>query len=160
MGRLATFLAAIMSPLVPISVHAEDTYFMASGEEHGKPLIFRSMTTVPVGVHEADLPNRVIIRWRYETDLNGMPAADSYSRQNALEDALMPLDVNAIGRQVIVVTGDDRKEWHWYVKDFDSWMAELNRKLAASSAYPIEISHTYEPEWSSFKSFLAEVKRS
>ncbi|MBB4587917.1 hypothetical protein GGE50_003821 [Rhizobium leguminosarum] len=157
MGHLTKFLAAIMASVVPISANAEDTYFTATGEEDGKPLIFRSMTAVPVGVREADLPNHVIIRWHYETDLNGMPNTDSNSRQIALEDALMPLDVNAIGRQMLVVTGNNRKEWHWYVKDFDNWMDQLHQRLATSRAYPIEISHTYEPQWASYRAFLAQV---
>ncbi len=157
MSRLTKFFAAIMAWVVPMTANAEGTYFTATGQEDGKALIFRSLKAVPAGVHEADLPNRVIILWPYEADLNGMPDADANSAQIAFEDALMPLDVNEIGRQVLVVTGNNRKEWHWYVKDFDSWMAQLNQRLATSPAYPIDISHTYEPQWSSYKDFLAEV---
>ena len=159
MARLTKFFAAVLASVVPISANAEGTYFTATGQEDGKPLIVRIMTAVPVGVREADLPNRVIIRWRYEADLNGMPNTDSNGGQIALEDALMPLDVNAIGRQMLVITGNNRKEWHWYVKDFDNWMDKLNRRLATSSAYPIEISHTYDPQWSSYRALLAQVNR-
>lgn len=160
MGRFVKFFTTFMALLVSVATHAEDSYFIASGEENGNPVIFRSMTAMPAGVHEIDLPNHVVVRWRYETHANGMPTSGSYNRQMALEDALMPLDVNEIGRQVIVITGDNRKEWHWYVKDFDRWMVELDRRLEGSSAFPIDISHTYEPEWSSFKTFLADLDRS
>lgn len=104
---------------------------------------FLSLKAVPAGVHEADLPHRVVILWRYETDLNGMPDADANSAQIALEDALLPLDMNEMGRQMLVVTGNNRKEWLWYVKDFDSWIAQLNKRLTTSPAYPIDISHSY-----------------
>lgn len=159
MAHLAKFFTTFMALLVPLAAHAEDSYFIASGEENGNPVIFRSMTAMPAEVHEIELPHRVVIRWRYETHSNGMPASGSYNGQMALEDALVPLDVNEIGRQVVVMTGDNRKEWHWYVKDFDSWMIELNRRLEGSSAFPIDISHTYEPDWSSFKTFLVDVNR-
>ncbi|UIY25257.1 DUF695 domain-containing protein [Rhizobium leguminosarum] len=149
--------AAIIAWVFPMTANAEDTYFTATGHEDGKPLIFRSLKAVPAGVHEADLPNRVIILWRYQSDLNGMPGADANSAQTALEDALMPMDVNESGRQILVVTGNNRKEWHWYVKDFDTWIAQLNQRLATSPVYPIEISHTYEPLWTSYKDFLVEV---
>ncbi|WP_311273334.1 MULTISPECIES: hypothetical protein [unclassified Rhizobium] len=94
--------------------NAEDIYFTATGQEDGNALIFRSLKDVPAGVHEPDLPHRVIILWRCETDLNGMPDADANSAQIALEDALLPLDINEIGRQMLVVTGNNRKEWLWY----------------------------------------------
>lgn len=160
MGCPARFFVTLMALLLPILAHAEDTYFMASGLEHGKPVIFRSMTAVPDGVRESDLPYRVIIRWRYDSDLNGMPGPGSYNAQIALEDALVPLDVNDIGRQLVVVTGDNRKEWHWQVKEFDRWRAELTQRLMVGNDYPIEVSYTYEPEWKSFKAFLANLKKS
>ncbi|KPF41094.1 DUF695 domain-containing protein [Rhizobium sp. AAP43] len=155
MRRLKKFFAVITARLLPMSATTEDAYFVATGEEDGAALVIRGLKAIPARVHETDLPNRVVIHWRYETVLNGMPDADANSAQIALEDALMPLDVNQIGRQVLVVTGNNRKEWHWYVKDFDSWIAELDQKLAMSPAYPIDISHTYEPQWSSYKAFLA-----
>ncbi|URK88130.1 DUF695 domain-containing protein [Rhizobium sp. RCAM05350] len=140
MSLFTKFFSVIMAWVVPMTANAEDTYFTATGQEDGNALIFRSLKAVPAGVHEADLPNRVIILWRYESDLNGMPDADANSAQIALEDALIPLDANEIGRQMLVVTGNNRKEWHWYVKDFDSWIAQLNQRLATSPAYPIDIS--------------------
>jgi hypothetical protein len=153
------FFAAIMAWVVPMNSNTKDIYFTATGQEEGNALIFRSLKAVPAGVHEADLPNRLIILWRYETDLNGMPDADANSAQIAVEDALMPLDVNEIGRQMLVVTGNNRKEWLWYVKDFDSWIAQLNQRLTRSPAYPIDISHSHEPQWSSYKDFIAGVSR-
>ena len=35
---------------------AEDLYFTATGEEDGKPLIFRSLHSVPKGSVESDYP--------------------------------------------------------------------------------------------------------
>lgn len=157
MNLLMAFFAAITAWVVPMNSNAKDIYFTATGQEDGNALIFRSLKAVPAGVHEADLPHRVVILWRYETDLNGMPDADANSAQIALEDALLPLDMNEIGRQMLVVTGNNRKEWLWYVKDFDSWIAQLNQRLTTSPVYPIDISHSYEPQWSSYKDFIAGV---
>ncbi|WP_416409274.1 DUF695 domain-containing protein [Agrobacterium rosae] len=157
MKLLMAFSAAVTAWVVPMNSNAKDIYFTATGQEDGNALIFRSLKAVPAGVHEAYLPHRVVILWRYETDLNGMPDADANSAQIALEDALLPLDMNEIGRQMLVVTGNNRKEWLWYVKDFDSWLAQLNKRLTTSPAYPIDISHSYEPQWSSYKDFIAGV---
>jgi hypothetical protein len=155
---LTKLFAVTLAATVSASPDPPDTYFIANGQEDGKPLIFRSVTAVPAGVREADFPNLVVIYWRYNPSPNGMPDPVANSGQIDLEDALMPLDTNAIGRQMLVVTGNGRKEWHWYVKNFDTWMKQLNQRLAAMPAFPIEISHDYEPNWSSYKAFIAQVK--
>lgn len=135
----------------------KEIYFTATGQEHGKPLIFRSLKAVPTGVDVADLANRVSIIWHYESASNGMPDATVNTAQIEFEDALTPMDVNEIGRLMLVVTGNNRKEWHWYAKDFDNWLAQLNLRLSSFPVFPIEIDHVYEPEWSLYKDFVSQV---
>lgn len=136
---------------------AQDRCFTATGQEDGKPLIFRGLGRVPAGVKEADLATRVAILWRYKSHANGMPDAETNDAQIAFEDALEPLDASDTSRLMLVVTGNGRKEWHWYVKDFDAWMVLLNQRLAQYAAYPIEITYSYEPAWSLYKDFMANL---
>ncbi len=81
---------------------------------------------MPTGVKEVDFANRVVVLWRYSSPTNGMPDAETNNAHIAFEDALEELDVNGAGRLVLVVTGNQRKEWYWYVKDFDGWMVQFN----------------------------------
>ncbi|MGQ3210646.1 MAG: DUF695 domain-containing protein [Shinella sp.] len=141
-----------------MAVKSEDVFFLASGEEDEKPLIFRSLSAVPTGVREADLPNHVAIVWPYDSQSNGMPNSDTNIAQIAFEDALETLDVNTVGRLVLIVTGNNRKEWHWYVKDFDDWMVQMNQMLEMQPLYPIEIMHFYEPDWALHKNFVEGVR--
>jgi len=138
-------------------VKSEDVFFLARGEEDEKPLIFRGLSAVPTGVHEADLPDRVAIVWSYDSQ-NGMPDSNTNIAQITFEDTLESLDVNAVGRLVLVVTGNNRKEWHWYVRDFDDWMVQMNQRLETQPFYPIEIMHFYEPDWALYKNFIVGVR--
>lgn len=135
---------------------AEDIYFTATGEEDGRPLIFRSLKAVPAGVTEADLPTRVSVTWRYVSD-SGMPDAEDNNAQIDFEDALEPLDENGTSRLMLVVTGNGRKEWHWYVRDLESWMDQFNRQLADQPCFPLDIANTYEPGWDLYKDFIENV---
>jgi len=141
-----------------MTVESEDVFFLANGEEDERPLIFRSLFAVPAGIHETDLPNRVAIVWPYDSQSDGMPDGDINIAQITFEDALESLDSNAVGRLMLVVTGNNRKEWHWYVKDFDDWMVQMNQKLETHPLYPIEIMHFHEPDWALYKNFIAGVR--
>lgn len=159
MARVVKFCVcgiAIWSLIV--TAIADDIYFTATGQEDGMPLIFRSLKDVPEGVNQADFPNLISIIWRYNADTNnGMPNADENNAQVAFEDALEHLDVNKISRLMLVVTGNGRKEWHWYVRDAEGWTGKLNRALVGQSPYPIEITHTLEPDWSLYRNFVTNV---
>jgi hypothetical protein len=159
MRRFITpFIFGFIHSLTATLANANDTYFMATGQENSKPLIFRSITAVPAGIREADLPIRMTISWQYQPSADGMPDSDVNQAQNEFEDALVPLDVNDIGRQVLVVAGNNQKIWYWYVKNADEWKAQVDEIIARGRSYPIKIVQTYEPDWSLYRNFLSEVK--
>lgn len=136
----------------------ETDYVTASGREDGKSILYLSLKSIPQGVEPAALPNLVSIVWRYNiVDGTGFPADDVVRAQGEFEDAIDHLDENAISRLMLVVTGNGRREWHWYVRDVDDWMDRLNRALADRPSYPIEITHSTEPDWALYRNFIAGV---
>jgi hypothetical protein len=157
--RYRTLVVQLFTSLliVPMFAKAEDIHFTATGQEDGKPLIFRSITSVPGGINKSDFPDLVAVSWRYEANEQGMPDADTSDAQNELEDALVPLDANHLGRQMLVVTGNSRKEWYWYVKDAAGWEAQA-RSLIGTRAYPIRLTTTNDHEWSFYENFKASVE--
>lgn len=136
--------------------NTENLYFTATGEEDGKPLIFRCLQTVPEGTHESDYPSLISIYWPY-TPANdgGMPDAEANEAQIVFEDALEHLDTQGVSHLMLVVTGNGRKEWHWYVKDIDGWMQALNDALAGKPVFPIEIANAEQPDWSLYHNFIS-----
>jgi len=137
----------------------DDVWFTATGEEDGKPLIFRGRQNVPAGVTESDYPTLLSIFWPYEAaDESGMPDEETNDDQIDLEDALEVLDSPGVSFQMLVVTGNGRKEWHWYVSDVEEWMTRVNELLAGHSAFPIEIVNYLEPDWAMYHGFISGVE--
>lgn len=153
MKRLAVTLFGLVLSTAAV---ASDIYFTATGEQDGNPLIFRALKTVPEGVSKAELPYRITISWRYEPVANGMPSAETNGDQIDFEDAVMALDVNSVGRQMLVVTGNGWKVWYWYVRDADAWQNQLAQKIAGNS-YPIKLERAYDGDWSVYEYFIANV---
>lgn len=136
----------------------ETDYITASGQEDGKSVLYFSLKTIPEGVEPAALPNLVSIVWRYENDDGtGFPDYDDAQAQGDFEAALDHLDENAVSRLMLVVTGNGRREWHWYVRNVDDWMDRFNQALADRPAYPVEITHSTEPDWALYRNFIAGV---
>lgn len=112
------FLYVLLTWVILISgANAENIYFMAEGEEEGRPVIYRSMKSVPDGEEESDFPTLINIYWPYDKDKNnGMPDQSTNAKQVAFEDAIIPLDANGISHLMLVVTGNGRKEWSGTLK--------------------------------------------
>lgn len=140
-------------------VLAENIYFTATGEEGGKPLIFRSLKDVPEGSQESQYPYLVSIIWRYvSANEGGMPDEQTNNAQIDFEDALEHLDKSDVSHLMLVVTGNGRKEWHWYVKSVDNWMEKLNSALQDKPIYPLEIDNRYQADWKLYHQFVSGVK--
>ncbi len=138
---------------------AENTYFTAQGKQDGKPIVYRSMERVPEGQKESDYPTLINIYWPFELDANnGMPDTQTNEAQINFEDALDQLDQNGVSHLMLVVTGNGRKEWIWYVRDVEGWMNKLNELLAGHKVYPIEIEINQDPDWSTYHNFVSGVK--
>ena len=137
----------------------EVIWFTATGDEDGKPLILRSRLKESGEITESDYPNLITIYWQYETDDgSAMPGDETNEAQIDFENALEALDSEAFGFLMLVVTGNVRKEWHWYVSDVDAWMSKLNELLANHPEYPIEIENSYEPNWALYHNFISSVE--
>ena len=145
--------------LISFIAHWENMYFTAQGEQDGKPVIYRSMQNVPEGEKEADFPNLINIYWAFDGEKNnGMPDPETFDKQVAFEDALISLDTNGVSHLMLVITGNGRKEWIWYVKDTKAWMGQLNTLLKGHDVYPIEIEMDQDPEWATYHGFVSSVK--
>ena len=133
-----------------------DIWFGAEGEEDGKPLICRGRKYIPSGAVEPSYPTRVSIYWSYVPENeSGMPDAATEESQYEMEDALEGLDSGEYSYLMLVVTGNGRKEWHWYVSDVGVWGERLNEMLAEHTVLPIRIEKSPEPDWALFRDFIS-----
>ena len=139
----------------------EDLWFGAEGEEDGKPVIFRGRQYIPNGLVEPGYPTRVSIYWPYiPVNDSGMPDEETTEAQYEMENALESLDSGEYSYLMLVVTGNGRKEWHWYVSEVETWQARLNELLGEYPIFPISVEKSHEPDWALFRNFISELNES
>jgi len=149
----------ILWSFIVSTASAENVYFTATGEENENPLIFRSLQSVPKGAKESEYPFLISVYWPYGSNNDsGMPDASTNEAQIIFEDALESLDSLGVSHLMLVVTGNGRKEWHWYVRDIEDWMQRMNTSLAGKSVFPIEIENSHQPDWSLYHRFVSGVE--
>lgn len=77
---------------------------------------------------------------------------------NRMEDALeSALDQGCNAILALVSTGEDLREWTYYSKSEDEFMARLNYALAGEPSYPIEIHIAHDPNWDVYEQFRKSV---
>jgi hypothetical protein len=78
---------------------------------------------------------------------------------NALEDALAPVVAgDDFATLVLVSTGENLREWTYYAKAEDEFMARLNYAFIGEEPFPIEIDVQSDQEWSMYEKFKAGVR--
>jgi hypothetical protein len=113
--------------------------------EDGKR-IYRIRLEPPAGVTKEIFGESVIIEWRFG---EGVPDKATAAAMFAFEEYLKPIDdYTKHSLLVHVYTGSGVKEWCYYTKSYDDFMASLNLALAGKPRFPIEILHDRDPTWS------------
>ena len=121
-------------------------------------IIFRYAEAFSPTFDRASQPIRIIIVWKYESE-RGQPMAEEHQRMNLLEDALeSALDQDHFATLALVSTGEDLREWTYYAKSEDEFMARLNFAFAGMSPFPVEIHIAHDPKWDTYERFRAGVK--
>jgi hypothetical protein len=133
---------------------------MATGEDDGKPLIFRIRNGAPAFATKATFPKLLAVSWQFDpTTNNGMPPRDAVERMQQFENLLAPVFSNA--RQAfltVVVTGNGVREWQWYVKDPEKVMNLVNETLGELDPFPVQFSFQEDPAWQGYSQFLDIVQ--
>jgi Family of unknown function (DUF695) len=133
-----------------------DTWSMATGEDNGKPLIFRIRNQPPSFARKDSFPHLLAVCWPYESPNDqGMPSQDVVGRMSQLEHLLEPAFEGA--RQAfltVVVTGNGVREWQWYARDPEAVMKLVNETLGEYEPFPVQFSFQDDPEWEGYTRFL------
>jgi hypothetical protein len=130
----------------------EDRWAIAHAEEDGTPVLFRFRSDLPVK-DTANFPYLVSILWHYDGTRNGgMPDDRTLAQMNRIEDALDPIDESGEAFLMIVVTGNNRREWIWYTHDRDRYMALVNRAMPRQPKFPVDFATSEDPTWLTYLS--------
>jgi len=78
---------------------------------------------------------------------------------DAMEDALEPfVNYENFATLALVSTGENLREWTYYTRSEDEFLARLNQALRGKSRFPIEIHTASDPNWSMYEEFKAGLK--
>ncbi|MBH9579745.1 DUF695 domain-containing protein [Inhella proteolytica] len=158
-----TLVALSLAVMVSLA-HAEEpekawSLVTSKQESTGRAIIFRYLSEFPAGFSRAAYPDRVILVWRYQSS-SGMPEQRERQRMDLLEDFLGPaVEANSKAKLVLVSTGENLREWIYYAKSEDEFIAKLNIALRGQPAFPIEIHAAPDPTWTSYEDFRRGVKQ-
>jgi len=121
-------------------------------------IIFRYAEAFGPTFDRTSQPIRIFIVWKYKSE-RGQPMAEELQRMNILEDALEPvLNRDHFATLALVSTGEDLREWTYYAKSEDEFMARLNFAFAGMSPFLVEIHIAHDPSWETYERFRAGVK--
>lgn len=125
-------------------------------ETDGDKKLFRMRQSLPPTLVQSAFSECVMIDWRYGGKL---PDQMTGARLAAFEDLLALLDDEAgDSLQVMVITGNGKREWVYYTKNYDRFMLALNGALAGDERFPIEIEHAHDPAWGYWSKINGHLK--
>jgi len=129
---------------------------IATGEDNGKPLIFRIRDQPPRFAKQAAFPHLLAISWAFDpAAANGMPVPEDAERMAELEDLLEGgLEASQEAFLTVAVTGNGVREWQWYAGNPDTVMELVNETLGHLDPFPIQISFQDDPEWQGYNGFI------
>ncbi|WP_422995483.1 DUF695 domain-containing protein [Undibacterium sp. Di24W] len=130
----------------------------SSNKSNGRVIIFRYVSKFASGFDRNSQPNRIIIAWKYQSE-KGMPSMAERQQMDAMEDALQPiLEKDSLATLALVSTGENLREWTYYVKSEKEFFSRLNKALAKKAAFPIDIHTAADPTWSVYEKFRTGVR--
>jgi len=149
-------------PLKPFSrsIMKEDSrWSVATGEDSGRPLIFRIRNEPPPFSNQAEFPYLLAISWSFDVEANnGMPMPQDVRRMTELEDLLEKgLELPGEAFLSVAVTGNGVREWQWYARNRDTVMKLINKTLGHLEPFPIQFSFQDDPVWQGYNGFLENV---
>lgn len=131
---------------------------ISTNTQNSRKIIFRYAKEFSATFDQASQPVRIIIVWKYQSE-NGQPVAEDHQRMELLEDSLESvLNQDGFATLALVSTGEDLREWTYYAKSEDEFMARLNYAFAGMPAFPIEIHTACDPSWDVYEQFKAGVR--
>jgi hypothetical protein len=130
----------------------------AKSREGDRVIVYRFLKEFASGFDKATQPERFTIIWRYRGE-RGMPVTAERQHMDAMEDALETADGD--GRSVtpvIVSTGNNLRQWIYYVQSKEEFAARLKQALERMPGLPLEIRSEPDPEWKTYEAFRASVR--
>ena len=144
-----TYIAVLMLT-VTVTTWGQETWSVGQAEVDDKPIVYKFISELPEEKTRKQMPWLTVVAWKYDgVGNNGMPPKEVNESINRLEDGLENIaDRGSLYHMVYAATGNNLKEFVFYIADREKFMANFNQALKGHSAYPIEVSFYSDETWS------------
>lgn len=129
---------------------AEGTWSVSEAKIQGNLVDYKFTNDLPAASIRQKMPWLTVVSWKYDgSNNNGMPPKQINEVMIKLEDCLEMIE----GRKTLYfdvysATGNNLKEFVFYIADREQFMVNFNRALCYRPLYPIEINFYEDKEWS------------
>lgn len=125
----------------------------------GHRIIYRYRSAFGPSFKRSLYPDRVIISWAYQS-AEGMPSRPEREAMDRMEDLLAPyVEQTGLSTLVLVSTGEGLREWVYYAKSQEEFMAKVNQALRGLPRFPIDIDLWKDAEWKRYEEFSSRVQK-
>jgi hypothetical protein len=132
---------------------------VATRPSDGHRLIYRYRSEFGRSFKRSSYPDRVSIAWTYKS-ADGMPSKAERESMDRLENLLAPyVEQTSLSMLVLVSTGEGLREWVYYSKSQNDFMARVNEALRGLPRFPVEIDLWKDPEWKRYEAFKSTVHK-
>ncbi|HHK8521638.1 TPA: DUF695 domain-containing protein [Vibrio parahaemolyticus] len=132
---------------------SEETWSVGEATIQGKPVVYKFMNEFPDNSTRSKMEWLTVVSWKYDGSSNsGMPPKHVNELMIKLEDGLETIK----GREelyfdVYSATGNDLKEFVFYIANREVFMKHFNEALSGHDVYPIDVNFYQDKEWSDLK---------
>lgn len=138
----------------------ERDWAVSLGKIGTNDVLIRFRTSAPNGFSKNDYATLVHVIWPYEPEsVTGMPTQHTYSLLRKFEQAIAPLEREKLGVMMVAMTGNNARQWFFYIADLDKWAGKLNAILEAKQPCPIDIAYSAEPDWATYTDLMSNIKK-
>ncbi len=130
--------------------NAEETWTVGQAKINNRVVVYKLTNDFPSEDIRNELSWLTVISWKYDgSTRNGMPPVAINEKMIKLEDALETIKgKDALFKLVYTATGNDLKEFVFYISERDIFTNAFNDALAGHERYPIGIVFYQDSNWS------------
>lgn len=127
--------------------------------QHDNHLLLIRFREIPETFLRSAYPHRINVFWKMdETDENGLPTENEFTRLETFEDRLVnAIEPDAQSILVAALSCNGEREFVFYTTDVSGFMERLRNLPQERDRYPITIQRYEEPAWSYFEAVVPKA---
>lgn len=130
---------------------SDEWWTSPTDSENGRLIMVTGRRDMEHIISSGKYTDRVEVTWKYDGDNNGMPDIETSKLMEAVTDSLLKtFKKDPVAIMTGIYTGDDERNWVFYVKNMNIFGHRFNQALQEFDLLPIELYAEKDPEWGEY----------